>query len=220
MHQENNILLHNRNTQPHHGVIGSKSGAKLIKLIKPDQISQMKMSIECIHQMCCSEWSSKLISGWRVEFKYPMLLWIKVLCWKWRSSLSPIQPRLCGWAHLHDACVCLLCESYSSQTKPPLHLHPVEPPGVLLQAFPRALWQLLYSNSPCMCMIPLKINPLQNCPAHAIIHKGMECFWSVLHSKWSPILSHHINKWNGWREAGRKRTWGSERSYLIWQSIC
>lgn len=135
------------------------------------------MFVECIHQMCCSKWSSKMGSGWWVEFKYPIMLWIKVLWWKWSSSLSPIQPKLCGWAHLHDACVCLLSKSYSSQTKPPLHLHPAEPPGVVLQAFPRALWQLLYSNSPCLRMIPLKIYPFQNCPAHAIVHRGYGVFF-------------------------------------------
>lgn len=162
------------------------------------------MFVECIHQMCCSKWSNKMGSGWWVEFKYPIMLWIKVLWWKWSSSLSPIQPRLCGWAHLHDACICLLSKLYSSQTKPPLHLYPAEPPGVLLQAFPRALWQLLYSNSPCLRMILLKINPLQNCPAHAIIHRGYGVFFFPFALKMISnfVTSHQRAKWmeGGWEK--------------------
>ncbi len=58
-------------------------------------------------------------------------------------------------------------------------------------------------------LIPLKTNPLQNCPAPAIIHRGRVCFFSLrfalkMISSFSKklCLTHHIIELEVWMKAG------------------
>lgn len=126
------------------------------------------------------------------------MLCIKFLCWKWNSWQSPIQSKLCGWAHHHDIWLCPLSKSRQSLLStfilPKFKVLSYKPfPGLSDNDLTPIL---LFSP-----LIPLKINPLQNCPAHAIIHRGrvrVYSFWPQndlqLPQKAVFVTSHH---WDG-----------------------
>lgn len=151
------------------------------------------------------------------------MLCIKFLFWKWSSWQSPIQSKLCGWAHHHDVWLCPLSKSRQSLLStfilPKLKVFSYKPfPGLS----DNDLTPILLFPP----LIPLKINPLQNCPAHAIIHRG-RVFFFLLASKWSPITPKscvcHITslRWRyGWERLRKKEPEGLETSYLIRQRIC
>lgn len=116
---------------------------------------------------------------------------------------------LCGWAHHHDVCVCPLSKSCSSQTKPLLHLYPAEtlplrPKVSFYKTFPGLSDNDFTPSLLVSSLIPLKINPLQNCPAHAIIVAGCFFFFFVSISNYPKKLClwHHIIQVEVWMGGG------------------